>query len=57
VVKILKTNFVFSPSLTCYMNILCQTKARRKAMMLAFDKHNNLMSDAQEGNGEFHELS
>ncbi|KAM4579987.1 peroxisomal carnitine O-octanoyltransferase isoform 1-T3 [Odontesthes bonariensis] len=33
------------------MDPACDMNARRKAMMLAFNKHNSLMSDAQEGNG------
>lgn len=31
---------------------LFQDNAKRKAMLLAFEKHNKLMADAQEGQGE-----
>lgn len=31
---------------------LFQDNAKRKAMLLAFEKHNKLMAEAQEGHGE-----
>lgn len=34
------------------MIICSQVNARRKAMLSAFEKHNKLMSEAQEGNGQ-----
>lgn len=31
--------------------LVCQVDAKRKAMLLAFSKHNKLMAEAQEGKG------
>ncbi|XP_037532221.1 peroxisomal carnitine O-octanoyltransferase [Nematolebias whitei] len=33
------------------MDLTCDVNARRKAMLSAFEKHNKLMSEAQDGNG------